>query len=218
MAVPLSNFQFENPSTSPSPTNLHDFIITSPPNTDIWRKPGSPSTADVFTAPVFYTALPYDKFRKARVSVSADWKTMYDQGGLVVALPPSSANKQRRWIKTGVEFEDGVPQLSTVVADKWADWSLAPLPHGTRCVTMEIEREKTVQEDGETLGSSLKIFLVEGLSRRVIREITWVFLEENAGDIWVGVYAAKPIVEAGEGNEKAGLDVHFDGLTVEAVE
>jgi len=51
-------------------------------------------------------------------------------------------------------------------------------------VTMELEREKTVHESGEeTMGSSLKIFLVEGLTRRVVREVTWVFQEENAGDM-----------------------------------
>lgn len=65
--------------------------------------------------------------------------------------------------------------------------------------TIEMAREK----DG-----SLWVYLIEGVKRSALREITW-FADGDAGEeCWVGVYVAKP---GGEGE----LDVTFSHLVVE---
>ncbi|KAL2039507.1 hypothetical protein N7G274_007779 [Stereocaulon virgatum] len=192
------------------------FNLLAPPGTDIWRKPPSTST---FNAPLLYRSLPLSRFRRVRVTVSADWKTLYDQGGLCLALPiPEGQSSEhlgeRRWIKTGIEFYNGGPQVSTVACDRWADWSLLPLPNvsmGASSVTIGMEREVL---DGKK-GSTLWVYILEGVEKRAVREVTWVFGEEQdtVGDCWVGVYAAKPTKD--EGKSERELDVQFGGLVVE---
>ncbi|NUU62048.1 DUF1349 domain-containing protein [Paenibacillus agri] len=47
---------------------------------------------------------------------------LYDQAGILLYHGPE------HWIKAGIEFNDGVPQLSAVVTDGYSDWSLAAVP------------------------------------------------------------------------------------------
>ncbi|RCX23712.1 hypothetical protein DFP94_1011314 [Fontibacillus phaseoli] len=47
---------------------------------------------------------------------------LYDQAGILLYHGPG------QWIKTGVEMNDGIPQLSAVVTDGYSDWSLAAVP------------------------------------------------------------------------------------------
>lgn len=199
------------------------FVLTASPGTDIWKKPPSHSA---FSAPIAYTSLPLSSFKRARVTVVADWKTLFDQGGLCLILPPEEAGREKRWVKTGVEFFNGVAHVSVVACDRWADWSLhyPPLQNGK--VTMEIEREiKATNEKTCTLW----IYIVEehGGSkekRRAVREVTWVFedaeKEEDAAgwaqmECWVGVYAAKPNSNDGDEGGEEDLEVVFEGLEVD---
>ena len=219
MTYQYANIFFSQPAL-PSPLPSH-FTLKAPPGTDIWRKP--PSTA-TFNAPLLYRSLKLSSFRRARVTVSADWKTLYDQGGLCLALPSSpksstsSDAKDRKWIKTGIEFYNGAPQVSTVACDKWADWSLLPLPNaatGGTSVTVQMEREVLQGEGGR--GSTLCVFVMEGVERRAVREVTWVFEGgegEGEGECWVGVYAAKPTRD--EDDPGRELEVHFGGFVVES--
>jgi regulation of enolase protein 1 (concanavalin A-like superfamily) len=62
---------------------------------------------------------------RAAVEVSFDASTLtelYDQAGLMLRVGPD------RWIKAGVELNDGVPHVGAVVTDGRSDWSLAPVP------------------------------------------------------------------------------------------
>ncbi|GMK41447.1 hypothetical protein PCCS19_45030 [Paenibacillus sp. CCS19] len=47
---------------------------------------------------------------------------LYDQAGLLLYQGPG------QWIKTGIEINDGIPQLATVVTDGYSDWSLSAVP------------------------------------------------------------------------------------------
>lgn len=51
-----------------------------------------------------------------------DYDQQFDQAGLMVW---SDSN---HWIKAGVEFADGAPQLGAVVTSTLSDWSVAPVP------------------------------------------------------------------------------------------
>ncbi|KAJ4310127.1 hypothetical protein N0V94_008605 [Neodidymelliopsis sp. IMI 364377] len=68
------------------PDYMGAFMLSAPPNTDLWRKPPSRDTS---TAPVLYTAL-RNPFVAAEVTVSAEWELEWDQGGLVIfaGAPP----------------------------------------------------------------------------------------------------------------------------------
>lgn len=89
---------------------------------------------------------------------------------------------------------------------------------GGTSVTIEMERE--VREG--VRGSTLCVYVVEGVEKRVVRKVTWVFEEvdgkgeeegELGGECWIGVYAAKPTKDEGDGGRE--LSVEFGGLVVE---
>jgi regulation of enolase protein 1 (concanavalin A-like superfamily) len=47
----------------------------------------------------------------------------FDQGGLMLRVSETC------WVKTGIEFVDGAPRISTVVTNKgYSDWSTQPFP------------------------------------------------------------------------------------------
>jgi len=60
---------------------------------------------------------------------------LYDQAGLMLWNGPAN------WIKAGVEMNDGVPHLASVVTDGYSDWSLTPVPEWMgQIVTMRASR------------------------------------------------------------------------------
>ncbi len=192
---------------------VSNFTLSASPDTDIWRKPPSSNPLNAFSAPTYYQSqLPLNKFSSVSVTVSAQWKETYDQGGLIFVLPERE-NEARKWIKTGIEFVGGNPSLSVVACDRWADWSLVPL-------TESIEREGSMgkgvgiemrrEEDG-----SLWIYVREkdvegGEGLRPVREVTWAFEDEDERECWIGVYAARPAKGEGVGE----LEVGFEGLRI----
>lgn len=171
-----------------------EFSIKAHPSTDIWSKP--PDTQS-FTAPILYQPVPLQSFKRARVAFNAQWKHKYDQGGLVIVL--HNKDGSHKWVKAGIELAHGKPHLSAVAKDNWADWSLLPVPSGGGAATLEMVREAD---------DSLWIYLVEGVQKSPIREITWIF-QENVQECWVGVYAARPGTEGGE------LKVNFGHLIID---
>jgi len=201
-------------------TYFQDFTIRAPPGTDLWRKPPS---VDIDNAPTLLINVPIDlhRFRSARVTVSADWNTQYDQGGLALFIPDEDTKK---FVKTGVEFAFGEPHVGTVAASRWGDWSLVPSAV-TGKTTIQVEHE--VDEKGQRT-SSLWIYLVDPQTgkRSGIREITWWFRhdmentapaqigEKERQVLLVGLYAARPKVPEGPGREKEELVVTFEDFEV----
>ncbi|KAJ5195253.1 uncharacterized protein N7498_008691 [Penicillium cinerascens] len=171
-----------------------EFSIKAHPSTDIWSKP--PDTQS-FTAPILYQPVPLQSFKRVRVAFNAQWKHKYDQGGLVIVLHKKDGS--HKWVKAGIELTHGKPHLSAVAKDNWADWSLLPVPSGGGAATLEMVREAD---------DSLWIYLVEGVQKSPIREVTWIF-QENVQECWVGVYAARPATEGGE------LKVNFGHLIID---
>ncbi|KAJ5545191.1 hypothetical protein N7535_006427 [Penicillium sp. DV-2018c] len=194
-----SSFKFAN-SDAKVPgdgTPPAEFTIKAPASTDIWAKP--PSTTR-FSAPILYQSMPLKSFKRVRVAFNAVWEQQYDQGGLIVVL--NKADGGQKWVKCGIELTHGRPRLSVVAKDSWADWSLLPIPSGGASATLELVREQD---------NSLWIYFVEGLEKSPVREVTWVFEEEDVKDFWVGCYAARPSSEGGE------LAVNFGHLILDQV-
>ncbi|OAX79259.1 hypothetical protein ACJ72_06424 [Emergomyces africanus] len=176
----MSDFKFTfSDQAVPSASDLKaGFVIKANPSTDIWAKP--PSTHR-FNSPILHKTVPLSSFQRASVHISAKWSTLYDQGGLILVLNRDDGTQ--KWVKTGIEFVDGKPHVSTVGKDNWADWSLLPMPPGNETgARIEMVREK---------GVTLWIYLIEGEERKRIRQVTWAFGDEESTECWVGVYAAK---------------------------
>jgi regulation of enolase protein 1 (concanavalin A-like superfamily) len=202
--LPFSTAYTSSPAPSATSTS---FTLTAPPTTatDIWRKPGPPAIK-TFNAPLIYKSIRLSTFQRARVTVSAAWSRLYDQGGLVFILrdgkDSGSADEDLKWIKTGIEFYQGEAYVSTVVADRWADWSLvqAGIRDG-KAVTLELER------DGKE--GTLWIYVVDGEKRIPVREVTWILSEAAETEVWIGVYTATPNADG------KALEVQFSGWELE---
>lgn len=178
----MSKYHFVNSSQTVSDAKdlPASFSIKAPPSSDVWAKP--PATYR-FNAPILYESLPLKSFKRARVSIVAEWKVLYDQGGLIFVIGAQGDEAQRQWIKCGIEFTNNKPHISVVAKDRWADWSLTELPSGGQAATLELER------DAE---NTLWVYLVKGASRVPLREVTWAFEKEETAECWIGSYAARP--------------------------
>jgi uncharacterized protein len=58
----------------------------------------------------------------ASAVIAGDYEQLYDQAGLMLRVD------ERNWIKTGIEYTDGMMHFSVVVTNTDSDWSVVPLP------------------------------------------------------------------------------------------
>ncbi|GAV08861.1 hypothetical protein RvY_18491-2 [Ramazzottius varieornatus] len=217
-AFSLINPLLNIPSNTLSLSTLESFTLSTRPVTDIWRKPpgggSSVPLIDNLNAPCYVATIPLTAFRRARVTLDANWTRLYDQGGLVFLYPPPSkdSSAKRAWIKTGVEVFNGMANVATVAtaATSHSDWSLLPLADGKATLTIELRREEIDVAKGK--GSTMFVYMIDGVKETMVRETAWAFAEEN-GDVQIGVYAARP-TKSNEGEEDI-LQVTFSNLVVE---
>jgi regulation of enolase protein 1 (concanavalin A-like superfamily) len=157
------------------------FTLGASPQTDIYA---APNHGYVWSSPIIHYPLANcEQFHKASVTISFEWQFRFDQAGLVLVYPsptcpnPDSSATDRhshpRWVKAGVELNEGKPQFSVVGRDVWADWSLSTLPLGAEDgsrveATLEFEKHE----------NALIVYVREGKNaKRQVREIQWVFGE-----------------------------------------
>ena len=95
----------------------HVFSMQVTPQSDYWRISHYGFTVD--DAPFLYT-LRGGEF-EVKVKVSGDYRTRYDQAGLMLRID------HENYIKAGIEFVDGKYNLSAVVTHHTSDWSIIPL-------------------------------------------------------------------------------------------
>ncbi|GGD68729.1 DUF1349 domain-containing protein [Rhizobium anhuiense] len=89
--------------------------LTTDEKTDFWRETHYGFIRDSG----HFLAFPRADGFTAQIRVQGEFRTLYDQAGLMVRID------EKRWVKTGVEFTDGEAFLSTVVTDGKSDWSVA---------------------------------------------------------------------------------------------
>jgi regulation of enolase protein 1 (concanavalin A-like superfamily) len=200
------NYETLNTPSSTLPSDPSKaFQIPTPPKTDIWRRITRGNME--FNAPGIGARIPVSTFKSLSATVSGPWKTQFDQGGILVAFPktPGADLHDSQWIKAGIEFFNGEPKLGVVGTDRFSDWSLCPMFEEGGKASFAAEKE----------ADTIWIYAVVKGKREPLREIKWADLEGRAKDaeMWVGVYGAKPTPE--EGDEKAGIDVTFEGLKIE---
>ncbi len=108
-----------------------DLVVTAAEGSDAWR-----TTSYGFVHDDEHALLaPLPSGLAVEVSFDATMSQQFDQAGLFLKV---SAN---HWIKAGIEYADGRPNLGAVVTDQVSDWSSAPVPHWSgRRVTIRASR------------------------------------------------------------------------------
>lgn len=105
----------------PLQTELKDgaFVVSAREKTDFWQK-----TSYGFIHNSGH-ALLNDFLNETSLEASwiLDYRHQFDHAGLMVY------SDELNWIKAGVEFADGTPQLGAVVTREISDWSVAPVPN-----------------------------------------------------------------------------------------
>jgi regulation of enolase protein 1 (concanavalin A-like superfamily) len=93
-------------------------LVTAAEGSDLWR-----TTSYGFVHDDGHALLrPFDAGTAVEVTFGVDYAAQFDQAGVLVRADPS------HWVKSGIEFVDGVPQLGAVVTHEASDWSSAPVP------------------------------------------------------------------------------------------
>lgn len=94
------------------------FVVTAREGSDFWR-----TTAYGFVHDSGHALLnDFPSDSALEVSWILDYDQEFDQAGLIVW------SDAENWIKAGVEFADGLPQLGAVVTRGSSDWSTSPVP------------------------------------------------------------------------------------------
>jgi uncharacterized protein len=97
--------------------------VTTGDRTDFWRRTFYGFTHDNGH---FYHQPVTGDF-SAEVTISADYKALYDQAGLMLRVD------ERNWLKTGIEYTDGAMHFSVVATrNDFSDWSVLVLPQEAR--------------------------------------------------------------------------------------
>jgi len=102
------------------------------PNTDFWRKTHYGFTVD--DGPFCYLTMGGEF--EVGVKITGDYKTRYDQMGLMIR------KDEKNWIKTGIEFVNDKINLSAVVTLEQSDWSILQLEEKPKSVWLKVVRIK----------------------------------------------------------------------------
>lgn len=95
-----------------------DLVITTADKSDFWRDTGYGFTH--YSGHALLIDFPPDTAME--VEFSSEWTSEFDQAGILIHAD------DRRWVKAGVEFADGVLGLGAVVTDQKSDWSVGHVP------------------------------------------------------------------------------------------
>ncbi|MFC3495550.1 DUF1349 domain-containing protein [Glycomyces rhizosphaerae] len=106
-------------------------LVTAAEGSDAWRHTGYGFVHEDEHA----LLEDWDRGQAVEVSFIASFEAQFDQAGLMIRVDAE------RWIKAGVEFADGAPQVGAVVTAGKSDWSVAPVPEWAgREVTVRASR------------------------------------------------------------------------------
>ncbi|MBE9054269.1 DUF1349 domain-containing protein [Nostocales cyanobacterium LEGE 11386] len=86
------------------------------------------------------------------VKVIGQYQALYDQAGLMIR------ENEKTWLKCGIEYVEGVQNVSAVVTREYSDWSIVPLSQPSTALWLRVQRRAETVEvqyslDGENYGS-----------------------------------------------------------------
>lgn len=153
------------------------------PKSDYWRISHYGFTVD--DAPFYYAE--YGGEFEAKVKVSGEYKTRFDQAGLMVRID------HENYIKAGIEYVDGRYNLSTVVTHHTSDWSVIALDKPVEAIWIKAVRRR----------DAVEIFYSFDDSEYTMMRNAW--MEANR-PVKIGMMGASP-----DGN---GFNASFSDFTV----
>jgi regulation of enolase protein 1 (concanavalin A-like superfamily) len=104
---------------------------TVDPGTDFWRVTHYGFIRD--NGPFYFEEREGDF--EATVHVTGKYRELYHQAGLMVRAD------EKNWIKTGIEYVNGVQNVSAVVTREFSDWSVVPRTDNPASVWLRLKRE-----------------------------------------------------------------------------
>ena len=153
------------------------------PKSDYWRKTHYGFTVD--DGPFYFTTRGGEF--EVLVKISGSYKTRFDQMGLMLRID------EEHWIKTGIEYVDGVYNFSTVVTDVYSNWSVVELSEKPESIWIKVVRRIDAVEIFYSLdGVNYKMSNVAYLS--------------DKKPVMVGMMAASP--------DGDGFDALFEGFSI----
>lgn len=153
------------------------------PESDYWRKTHYGFTVD--DGPFFYTTRGGEF--EVSMKISGDYKTRFDQMGLMLRID------EEHWVKTGIEYLDGIYNFSTVVTDIHSNWSIVELTGRPKSIWIKAIRKIDAVEI---------FYSLDGVTYKMSNV---VYLADNK-PIMVGMMAASP-----DGN---GFDALFEEFSI----
>lgn len=116
-SFPLDEGQWLNPPVSAELVDAR-LAVRAAAHSDFWR-----NTSYGFVHDSAHALLsPFEQDSALELSWILDYDQQFDQAGLFVFADDA------HWVKAGLEFCDGAPQLGAVVTNENSDWSVAPVP------------------------------------------------------------------------------------------
>lgn len=110
-----------------------DGVLTATvdPGTDFWRVTHYGFIRD--NGPFYFQEQEGDF--EAKVHVIGHYRELFHQAGLMVRID------EKNWIKTGIEYVDGVQNVSAVVTREVSDWSVVPRTDSPESVWLKLLRK-----------------------------------------------------------------------------
>ncbi|UEG52199.1 DUF1349 domain-containing protein [Mucilaginibacter daejeonensis] len=105
--------------------------MTVDPGTDYWQVTHYGFIRD--SGPFYYQEV--EGNFEASVKVTGNYNELFHQAGLMVRI------NDKNWIKTGIEYVDGVQNVSAVVTRDYSDWSVVPRTDSPRSIWLKLLRK-----------------------------------------------------------------------------
>lgn len=105
--------------------------VTVDPGTDYWQVTHYGFMRD--NGPFYYQEQAGDF--EATVKITGQYKELFHQAGLMVRIDA------KNWIKTGIEYVDGVQNVSAVVTREVSDWSVVPRQDSPKSMWLKLLRK-----------------------------------------------------------------------------
>ncbi|WP_299467561.1 DUF1349 domain-containing protein [Mucilaginibacter sp.] len=111
--------------------NAQKLTMTVDPGTDYWRITHYGFIRD--SGP-FYFQEAEGNF-EASVKITGNYQELFHQAGLMIRID------NKNWIKTGIEYVDGVQNVSAVVTREVSDWSVVPRTDSPKSIWLKLLRK-----------------------------------------------------------------------------
>jgi regulation of enolase protein 1 (concanavalin A-like superfamily) len=111
--------------------NTKKLTMTVDPGTDYWRVTHYGFIRD--SGPFYYQEAKGNF--EATVKITGQYQELFHQAGLMVRID------NKNWIKTGIEYVDGVQNVSAVVTREVSDWSVVPRHDSPKSVWLRLLRK-----------------------------------------------------------------------------